>query len=143
MKKLILILVLALTVYTVYSQPGSKGDTCVCVTPQEIRSANQTYDTLQITKAVIHQQETVIRDMKSLASISDSVIKKQIEIHLNDADKISNLGSRDFLLTRANVLLLDQNNLLKSDKKRLKKKLGWLTGLSTAVIGGLVYLLVK
>jgi hypothetical protein len=108
-----------------------------------MRDAIKTDDTLQIAKAVIVQQDTVIRDQKAIIAKSDSIILKQEELHVIDLRKINNLSDRETLLTTANNLLLDKNSLLIEDKKKLKKKLGWLTGLSTAVIGGLVYLLVK
>jgi hypothetical protein len=113
------------------------------VTPGEIRTANMTYDTLRIAQKIISQQETVMKDQKAVIAKSDSIISKQEELHVIDLKKINNLNGQTTLLTTANNLLLDKNSLLIADKKKLKKKLGWLTGLSTTVIGGLVYLLVK
>ncbi len=145
MKKLVIILALLMTVCAGFSQPGStnKKDTCICVTPREMRNAIRSNDSLVVAREIILYQDSVVAEMRKGLDKFDSLVKKQDELHLADLRIINNLDSQNSTLTKSNSLSLDYNSYLKSQLKKQKRKTVVIAGMSVAVITGLSYLLIS
>ncbi len=134
-----------MTVFAGYSQTDSTGkkDTCICVTPKEMRNAVRVDDSLHIARDIISSQEIVIRGITSLQVKADQEIKKQEELHLADRKIIDNLDAQNSALDRSNKLSLDFNAYLHKQINHEKKKSIIIAGVSVTIITTLAYLLVK
>lgn len=144
MKRLATILIFLLIVFAGYSQADSttRKDTCICISPKEMINAIRVDDSLQLSTAIIRQQDSIISSQKSIIIKSDSVIKKQDDLHVNDLNRIDNLLFQNRELTGISSLSLTLVSDMKSQIGKERKKTLFIGGISIAIITSLSYLLV-
>ena len=110
-----------------------EGDSLVCVTPNQLRAANDMYISYQECK---EKEVNLIGQIESLNSL---VISKGVEINLCDSLR-ENLKSQVALRLEQNTILNDKINILEKDKKKLKIEL-WVMRALALTLG--IVLVVK